>query len=224
MLTISYRLYKASPTTKFPTVICIFSAPNYCDAYNNKGAIIRFQNNLMNIRQFNYSPHPYYLPNFMNAFNWSLPFVVEKVMDIFQTILNLCDPAEDAQEEEVEPVDNNAPLDKERAQAIKLKIRTVGRLCRMYTTLREEHESIVMLKGLAGGQIPQGLLQQGNYATHLITLVLQVHKPSNLLFWTLTQPSKLTSKMKRDHKSKLPKMPSFPNLWMPRKRKSFCKR
>jgi serine/threonine-protein phosphatase 2B catalytic subunit len=27
---------------KFPQVITIFSAPNYCDSYNNKGAIIKF--------------------------------------------------------------------------------------------------------------------------------------------------------------------------------------
>lgn len=28
---------------KFPEVITIFSAPNYCDTYNNKGAIIKFE-------------------------------------------------------------------------------------------------------------------------------------------------------------------------------------
>jgi hypothetical protein len=26
----------------FPVCITIFSAPNYCDVYNNKGAIIKF--------------------------------------------------------------------------------------------------------------------------------------------------------------------------------------
>jgi len=155
-----YKLYKKGPQTGFPTVICIFSAPNYCDVYNNKGAIIRFQNNLMNIRQFNCSAHPYYLPNFMNAFNWSLPFVIEKVMDMFKVILNLCGDEEDMSDEEV--VEKEKPLiDKERADLIKTKIRSVARLCRMYSTLREEQESIVLLKGLAGGVIPQGLLSQG---------------------------------------------------------------
>jgi serine/threonine-protein phosphatase 2B catalytic subunit len=30
-----YKLYKADPVTQFPMIICIFSAPNYCDAYRN---------------------------------------------------------------------------------------------------------------------------------------------------------------------------------------------
>jgi len=34
----------------FPSVITIFSAPNYCDVYNNKGAIIKFKNNSLNIQ------------------------------------------------------------------------------------------------------------------------------------------------------------------------------
>ena len=31
-----YRMYKANPSTGFPSVITIFSAPNYLDVYNNK--------------------------------------------------------------------------------------------------------------------------------------------------------------------------------------------
>lgn len=34
-----YRMYKTNPATLFPTVITLFSAPNYVDVYNNKGRI-----------------------------------------------------------------------------------------------------------------------------------------------------------------------------------------
>ena len=36
-------MYKWGGAEKFPTVITVFSAPNYCDFYNNKGAVIKFE-------------------------------------------------------------------------------------------------------------------------------------------------------------------------------------
>jgi serine/threonine-protein phosphatase 2B catalytic subunit len=49
-------------------VITIFSAPNYCDFYNNKGAIMLVDEKNLEIRQIEGSAHPFYLPNNVNIF------------------------------------------------------------------------------------------------------------------------------------------------------------
>lgn len=169
-----YRLYKKS-STGFPAVICIFSAPNYCDTYDNKAAIIRFQNNLMNIRQFNSSTHPYYLPNFMNAFTWSLPFVAEKVTDMLTTMWQLVDDTSDDTTSQPGNV-----VSEERGEQIRKKILAMGKMAKMFRTLREENESIVELKGLAGGQLPIGVIQQGPQAIRTAIHGFQMSKKMDI--------------------------------------------
>lgn len=97
-----YKMHKTNPQTGFPSVITIFSAPNYCDVYNNKGAILKFDNSTLNVLQFNCSPHPYHLPNFMDIFAWSMPFVIEKVTEMLYYVLQPAvgdtGPADDDQE------------------------------------------------------------------------------------------------------------------------------
>eukprot|EP00759_Apiculatamorpha_spiralis_P049700 PhF_6_TR4432/c0_g1_i2/m.5999/K04348/PPP3C, CNA; serine/threonine-protein phosphatase 2B catalytic subunit len=81
-----FRLYRKLGSTGFPAVVCLFSAPNYCDVNNNKAAVGIIQNDTLHIKQFVHSPHPYVLPNFLNAFTWSAWFVVEKVIECASTI------------------------------------------------------------------------------------------------------------------------------------------
>lgn len=167
-----YRMYRKTRTTGFPSVMTIFSAPNYLDVYNNKAAVLKYENNVMNIRQFNCTPHPYWLPNFMDVFTWSLPFVGEKITDMLIAILNTCS------KEELEPVDDRTPkeeeepvsppaekLDPESTEAkrrnIKNKILAIGRLSRVFQVLREESERVTELKTASGGRLPAGTLMLG---------------------------------------------------------------
>ncbi|KAL5399141.1 hypothetical protein PMIN06_001218 [Paraphaeosphaeria minitans] len=166
-----YRMYRKTRTTGFPSVMTIFSAPNYLDVYNNKAAVLKYENNVMNIRQFNCTPHPYWLPNFMDVFTWSLPFVGEKITDMLIAILNTCSKEE--LEEETPSSLASGPssppltqsLDPEsiefKRRAIKNKILAIGRLSRVFQVLREESERVTELKTASGGRLPAGTLMLG---------------------------------------------------------------
>ena len=68
-------MHRKTLNKNFPSVITIFSAPNYLGVYQNRGVVLEYANKNITIRQYNSMTHPYWLPNFMDAFTWSLPFV-----------------------------------------------------------------------------------------------------------------------------------------------------
>ena len=173
-----YRMYRKTRTTGFPSVMTIFSAPNYLDVYNNKAAVLKYENNVMNIRQFNCTPHPYWLPNFMDVFTWSLPFVGDKITDMLIGILSVCS-ADELQDEtplSSSPGPGSPPISSTTAasaanmdpdsiefkrRAIKNKSLAIGRLSRVFQVLREESESVTELKTVSGGRLPAGTLMLG---------------------------------------------------------------
>ncbi|XP_065185430.1 protein phosphatase 3 catalytic subunit alpha-like [Sycon ciliatum] len=133
-----YRTYKRNPKTGFPSVITLFSAPNYCDVYNNKAAVLKYENDVMNIRQFNCTQHPYWLPNFLNVFTWSAPFVAEKVTNVLVNVLKICT------DDELGEVDAKSA----RHEMMKNKIRSVGKLARAFSDQRESQEVAIKLGSL----------------------------------------------------------------------------
>lgn len=177
-----YRMYKRTKTVGFPSLLTMFSAPNYLDTYNNKAAVLKYENNVMNIRQFNASPHPYWLPHFMDVFTWSLPFVGEKITDMLVSILNICTeeelgeetPLDDEKITTASPVveqlaatladtprlDEATSLEEKRI-ALRNKVIAIGRVSRMYQLLREESETVAELKLMNYGQLPKGTLLDG---------------------------------------------------------------
>ena len=70
-----------------PSVITVFSAPNYCDVYKNKGAVIKIEGDSFNIKNFDEVPHAYFLPGNLNLFQFSMPYMAEKCMEMLYNVL-----------------------------------------------------------------------------------------------------------------------------------------
>ena len=144
-----------------------YSAPNYLDAYQNKAAVIIYDQKLT-VRQFTHQPHPYWLPNFMDAFTWTLPFVTQKVADMFHGLLSTIS-TDEMEEEEARAEDLQAEEIAARRMRIKQKIRDVGKMSRVFAVLRQESEGVSELKGegahaeeYSDHLLMQGLLELGS--------------------------------------------------------------
>ncbi|KAG8810420.1 3',5'-cyclic-nucleotide phosphodiesterase (PDEase) (3':5'-CNP) [Serendipita sp. 407] len=70
-------------------LMTLFSAPNYLDFYGNLGAVMVYERGKMSVRQFKYTEHPYWLPNFADAFTWSMPFVALKAAEMLRTLMSV---------------------------------------------------------------------------------------------------------------------------------------
>jgi serine/threonine-protein phosphatase 2B catalytic subunit len=146
-------MYRKTKTTGFPSVMTIFSAPNYLDVYNNKAAVLKYESNVMNIRQFNCTP-PVLATQLYGCLY--MEFAVRRrekyvttprcsrmgvdlgiVTGMLVAVLNTCSKEElEESEEEVVPQPSHAEDSIERRKVIKNKILAVGRMACVFALLR----------------------------------------------------------------------------------------
>ena len=150
---LGYRLYSKLPESDFPSLMTIFSAPNYVDVYKNKAAIVQYDGETFNIRQFNHAPHPFYLPKFIDAFDWSLPFLSEKIADLLLLTLNIPNMRAKLSKLTAEEREKLEKLQKFRERVIKSKIMAVNKVSKMFHTIRNDREAIDELMNVMGTRI-----------------------------------------------------------------------
>ncbi|KAI3387265.1 hypothetical protein SNEBB_000683 [Seison nebaliae] len=149
-----YKAFKG-----FPSVVCVFSAPNYCDSYENQGAILRMgHNNDIEVIKYTESDHPYQLS--FSIFSLSLPFIAEKVCQILRAMVfntsiveiqsKVRKMLEDKSDKErlmkrqvMETL--KAQGDLSSNDALLVRIRCLDKLCKVYNLYRGDLEDLMEL-------------------------------------------------------------------------------
>ena len=146
-----FQMHRWGAKDSFPYVITIFSAPNYCGSYKNKAAVLILKNNNLQLKQYADTEPPYSLPEGLDLFSWSLPFLAEKVTSMLFNILKQCSPTELAQMDDTDIPEDMRKLLKDtpeeelksdqqklkRKMVLKNKIQSVGRMNLMLTNMRK---------------------------------------------------------------------------------------
>lgn len=146
---------------EFPPVITVFSAPNYCGEYNNKGAVILIENEKMSVKQYIDVEHPFQLPNNIDALTWSMPFITEKIHQMMSHLATTRYKMRPGEIELPTPTGNKVDSilkqqrkDVEREIMKKQQVRSrrrtkimmIARWCRMLNIIRIEQEKWKKLK------------------------------------------------------------------------------
>lgn len=94
----------------------------------------------------------------MNVFTWSMPFVAEKIMEIFCQILNKEALEDDDKKEDVNVPDLNQRDKLERLKKnkgiMKNKLNFMSKMLKMQRILREENENIIKIKAVNNNKLP----------------------------------------------------------------------
>ena len=173
----------------FPSVITVFSAPNYCGSYKNKGAVILIENDKMNIKQYKDVEQPFTLPNGLDLFSWSLPFLADKIGDMMDHLLQKANvirrdslkvarqgSSVDFAQIMTQLKEEKKEQDKEKLNKIRAKVLTVARFNRMLKNAKENAEVHTKVRA-SDGKLPIGtLLKTQAEVQNDVTLFMAVKK------------------------------------------------
>ncbi|XP_075246410.1 protein phosphatase 3 catalytic subunit alpha-like isoform X2 [Convolutriloba macropyga] len=129
-----YRMYKQNRLSKFPSLITVFSAPNYCDYYGNKAAILCYQGGELNVKTFVADSHPYWLPSFQNGLVWSLPFAAQLITHLLLALCHVCTEEELSRASQMD-------------DALLNKVKAVSKMADYYDNVAEDNDLAVKMKG-----------------------------------------------------------------------------
>ena len=119
----------------------------------------------ISIKQYDQSEHPYHLPDQLDVFSWSMPFLAEKVISLMANILKQTGEVDEDEETTAVTEVKSAKDKMKKFGKIKMKIKTMARVQKMFKTLKDEAEMLIKIKDMApDGKIPRGLLLEGRPA------------------------------------------------------------
>lgn len=105
------------------------------------------------------------MPDGLNVFSWSLPFLAEKVSSMLITIVKKCNDVDDDNQADLHKAMGDEETKKKKLLNIQSKIASVAKMNKMLTTLREDSELILKIKNISpDGKLPRGLLLEGKPA------------------------------------------------------------
>ena len=148
-------------------MITIFSAPNYCGYYENKASVLIIDRGNLSLKQYEETEPPYRLPDNMDVFSWSVPFLAEKVTNMLFNLIKKGAGEIGDEDIDLDKVLKAEDMDekKKKQLVMKGKVCSVAKMSKMFTTLREESEMLLQIKNISpDGKLPRGILLQGKPA------------------------------------------------------------
>ncbi|CAF0736198.1 unnamed protein product [Adineta steineri] len=134
------RWFRKSSRTNFPVVISLFSAPNYCDTYNNVAAILKISpDQKLSVIHIQPHGHPFVLPNYENGFQLGERCVVYFATQLLLSFLNMYSPDELAAED--------GRMDKTGMELLKKK-KLIESMEHAYKEVKKTNNIALNLRGL----------------------------------------------------------------------------